>query len=187
MTHSCRVDQDLILLDVTSDNGYLSDTSGRQQSRTDRPVGKSPQLLQRGAVGRQPDDQQLTEDGGLRTQGRGSDVLGKRLVQRCQLLGYDLTGPVDVRTPVEFDPDDRKSCRRGGADTPDVGRTVDGRFDREGNRTFYLFGGHAAGLGHNDDRRGVQVGKDVNFRVAGRKGAYHHEDHAYDHYQQSVA
>ena len=63
MLHLLRVNQDLILLDVTSEHCHLGHASGGQQSGTECPVGQRPQVQHRGAVGCQAYDHQLSEDG----------------------------------------------------------------------------------------------------------------------------
>ncbi len=187
MFHPGRVQQDLVLLDIAADDGHLGYASGREQPGADRPVGQCPQFFERSAVRGQADNHQLAQNGRLRSERRRPDVVRKRFVQRSQLFGYDLAGQVDVGSPVELDPYDREAGGRARTDATHVGRSVHGRFDREGHGPLDFFGRHAARLGHHDDRRRVQVRENVHFHFAGRVRACDEQHDARDHYQHPVA
>ena len=102
--HLFGMDQYLILLDVASEHSHLGHASGGQQSGTESPVCDGPQVQHRGAVCRQTYDHQLSEDGGLGTQGRVAGGLRQVLGGRSQFLRYDLAGQIDVRAPVKLNP-----------------------------------------------------------------------------------
>ena len=163
------MDEYLIFLDVTSEHRYLGHTSGGEQSGTEGPVSQCPEVQHRGTVGGQGHYQQLSEDGGLGAEGRGSGVL-RQVVGGCgrgQLLGYNLAGKVDISAPVELYPYYGESVGRGGTHPAHSGGAVDGRLDGEGHELLYFLRGHAARLGHDDYCRGIEVGEDVYLRVEG--------------------
>ena len=107
--HLAGIHQNLIFLDVASHHRDLCHSTGREEPWPDCPVGDSAEILHRGRVGGQADDHQLAEDGGLRPERRVADILGKTRPDHRYFLGDNLSGFVNVCSPVEFDVDDGES------------------------------------------------------------------------------
>ena len=63
VAHPFGIQHNLILLDVTSQYGYLRHTTCREQAWADGPVGYRTQIQHRGRVGRQSDNQHLAQNG----------------------------------------------------------------------------------------------------------------------------
>ena len=79
-----------------------------------------------------------------------------------------LTGPVYVDAPVEFDIDDREADTRDGADPRDARHAVHGRLDRERDEKLHLLRREALGLGHERHGWPVEVGEDVDRQLTER-------------------
>ena len=153
MAHPFGIELYLVFLDVTAQYGYLCDASGRQEARTDGPVGQRAQVEHGGGIGRKTYNQHLAEDGRLGAQRRLAHTGRQFFGHERELLTDNLTGQVDVRVPVEFDPDHGKTVSGRGTYAAHVCGTVDGSFDGEGDKLFHLFGSHAVGFGHDDHGR----------------------------------
>ena len=62
MTHFLRREQYLIFLDIAAEYRNLRNSAERKQTRTDGPVGDSPQVLHGGLVRGQTDDEDLAQN-----------------------------------------------------------------------------------------------------------------------------
>ena len=184
--HAFGMQQYLIFLDVATQNGHLCHTSGRKQARTDGPVGQRTQIEHGSAVGRQAHNQQLAQNGRLRSQGRIPHIVRQVFAYGGQFLGYNLTGQIDVRIPIEFHPHDGET--RGGRRTypAHMRGSIHRGLDGESHQLLHFFGGHTVGLGHDHYRRSIQVGKHVHFRMESGIGSpYQQQDRSYQ-YKQTV-
>ena len=180
--HPFGVQQNLVFFDVAAQYGYLGYSSGGHQARANHPIGQCAQVEHRRAVGCQSYDKQFSQNGRLRSQSRVTHIVGQAFRHCGQLFRYDLTGQVYVRVPVEFHPYDREARGGRGAYAAYAGGTVDGCLYGESDQLFHLFGCHAPGFCHDDNRGRVQVGKDVYFRMVGLvEASYHQQDGGYQY------
>ena len=113
MTHTGRVNQHLIFLDVTPEDGYLSHPTGRKQTWTDGPIGNRTEVNHRGTIRSQAHNQHLTQDGGLRSHGRLTHVFGEFFIHQRKLLAHNLTGEINIGIPIEFHPNHGETIGRG--------------------------------------------------------------------------
>ena len=194
MFHAGRIEQYLIFFNIATDHGNLCHTAGRQQARTDRPVGNRTQIhlggggFRRGSsrtartdggisiiLSRQADDHHFTQDRRLRAQRRFTYILRKALTHYGQFLGYDLTGPIDIRSPIEFHPYDRKTGSGRRTYTAYVHSTIHRRLHRKSNQAFHLLRCHTISFRHDNYGRSIQIRKHIYIRVKGRIGSRYHQ------------
>ena len=110
MLHLLRMQKHLVFLDVPSKHRHLGDASSRKKPRPDCPVGYGPQIKHRCAVCGEPDYQDFSEYGRLRSESRVPDIVRKAFRNCRQFFRHYLSVEVDVSPPVELHPYDRKSC-----------------------------------------------------------------------------
>ena len=106
--------------------------------------------------------------------------------QLMQLLRDQLTGDIDIRSPVEFDPDDSHADGRRGPHPPYTRCTVDRRLDRKRDERLHFLGRHTVAFGQNRDRRRRQVGKHVDRHVASGPQAGSEQEHRQPDHQPVV-
>ena len=186
VTHPLGIKLNLVLFDVSSEHRYLRHSSGRQQTRTDSPVGNRTEVEHGGRVGRQPDNEHFAQNRRLRAECRFSNVDRKRFTDYSELFTHNLSGKINICSPVEFHPDNRKTIGGRRTDTAYAGSSVYGSFHRESHELFNLFGGHTIGFGHDDNRRRVEVGKHVYFRVHGSVAPRNEQKNGSAEHQQPV-
>lgn len=186
MAHPFRVQLNLVFFDVSAQHGYLCHPSGGQQARANRPVRNRAEVEHGGRVGGQTDNQHFAQDRRLRAQRRLAHVDGEGFTDYRQFLADNLAGEVDVCSPVKFHPDNGEAVGGRRTDTAYTGSTVYGCFDRKGNELFHFLGCHTIGFGHDNHRRGVEVGEDVNFGIHGSVGARDEQEESRAEYDQPV-
>ena len=177
VAHPLRVQLYLIFLDVSAQHGHLCHAAGREQARTDSPVGQGAEVNHRGGVGGQAHDEHFAQDGRLRAQRGASHVGREGLTDDGELLAHNLAGQVDVHVPVELHPYDGESVGAGRAHAPHARGSVDSCLDGEGDQLLHFLGGHAVGFGHDDHCGSRQVGEYVHLRMQGGVGAAHQQEH----------
>ena len=104
MLHLLKVNLNLIFTDVTTHHGYLRHTSNAQYLWSKYLVGIGTHIEQWDTVGGKAYDEHLAEYRRLRTKHRAIDILRQLAFDGRQFFRYYLTGPVNVHSPVEFDP-----------------------------------------------------------------------------------
>ena len=175
--HPGGVHQDLVLLDVAPDDRCLGYSRGGEQAGTDGPVGQGAQFLQRNAVRGERNDEHLAQDGRLRSERRASHRFGQGIGYGREFFGDDLPCLVNIGSPVEFHPQHRKSGSGRTADATHVGGSVQGRLQGKGNDLFHLLGGQSRRFGEHGNRRGVQIGKYIDFHLPGHQRTGHPQRH----------
>ena len=175
--HACRVQPDLVLLDVAAQHGNLCHTAHGEQAWTDGPVGKRTQVEHRGAVGCQSDNHQLAQDGRLRSECRVAHIVGQLLADDGQLLRHNLASQVDVRSPVKLHPDDREAVGGRRTHATYIGRPVDCGLYGESHELLHFLGCHTVGFGHDHHRGRIEVGEHIHFGVERCIGTAHHQQH----------
>ena len=162
--HRHRVGQHLVLLVIPAHDCHLRYAAGSQDSRLDYPVGQGPQFHDVGGIGFNPYKEDFAHHTGLGRQ-NGSNPFGQTAFQGHHLLADNLTGAIDVGTPIEFHPD-KGSARTGGGTHPaHIGSPVDRRLYREGHQAFHFLGGHVLGIGHDHHRRRGQIREHVDIQM----------------------
>ena len=96
-------------------------------------------------------------------------VGGQLIAHQRKPLGDLLAVAVDVGAPVELDIDDGEPDAGNRTHAAHAGQAIHLGFDREGDELLDLRGGEAFGLGHDGDRRLVEVGEDVDRAGAWRE------------------
>ncbi len=87
------------------------------------------------------------------------------------LLIDDLTGLIDVRSPLELCPHDRDPHGRRRAHPTNMSRAGNGRLNWESDQTFHLFGGQSMRVGHDRDGRRCEIREDIDGHCGGRVAA----------------
>ena len=181
-----RIGRDPVLPDLAAHRNHLRDAGDRQQPRPHHEIGGLADLHRRSPVAGHRDQQHLAHDGVDRPQLRNG--VGRQLgPDQIEAFGDLLPVTIDIGTPVEFDIDDRKADAGNRADPRHAGNAVHLGFDRKADELFDLGRRKPVRLGHDRDRRLVQVGKHVHRQPAGAEDAEQHQHQRGRHDQQAVA
>ena len=180
-------DVDLILGQLTADRDHLRDAGDREQAVPEVELGVGPELeiADRAARRREREQHDLAGDRRDRRDLRVC-VLGQHLAHGGEALRHELPRAVDVRRPVELDPDERKADRARAADAADARQPVHGRLDRERDVLLDLVRREPARLGQHDDGRRVELGEDVDRHVGNEVSGEHDEDARQHHDERCV-
>ena len=97
-------------------------------------------------------------------------------------LGYEISRGVNVRAPIEFDPDNRKPDGASAAHTPYAWQAVYGTFDGEGHILFDFVGSITGRFGQDDDRRRIKFRENVHRHARYLKHGETEDEHCdHDH------
>ena len=186
MTHPFRVELYLILFQVATQNGYLCHTSCWKQTRTNCPVGDSTQVEHRCWICRKADNQHLTQYGRLWSQCWFAHIGGQWFIDYCELFAYNLPGQINIRSPVKFYPNYRKSICGRRAYAAHACCTIYRSFYGKGDELFHFFSCHSIGLSHDDHCRRIEVGEYVHFCMHCGIRTANQQQHRGHEYQDAV-
>ena len=182
-----RVNHNLVLLHFAPQGDYLRYSRNREKTSANRPVGHRTHVHRRhGRVPCHRDKHDLAHDGRDRGQCGVPHPYREARRDELELLVYDLTGPKDVGTPVEFHPDNADPLRSGGADPAHPGGAVHRRLDRECDEGLHLLGRHPVGFRKDGYRGGREIREDVHGHADSSNGSGHQKDAGRDQHEEAI-
>ena len=162
--HQHGVGQHLILFVVAAHHRHLAHAPRCQDSGFDDPIGQGAQLHHVGGIGFERHKEDFAHHAALRSQ-NGRDVLRQAAFEGHQLFAHNLACFVNICTPIEFNPNERRPRQRRRAHPPHMRGPVHGGFDRKSNQTLHLLGGHVLGIGHHGHGGRGEVGKHIDIQM----------------------
>ena len=112
---------------------------------------------------------------------------GQVLTHGGEALGHNLAGQVDIRIPVEVNPDEGKAAATGTAHLLHPGGAGEGRFQGDGDILLHLLCREATGLGLDSHARHIQLREHVHGRAHDSENAQRSQHQGDDNHREAVA